>query len=140
MTPNLTAIDPGDKVLHIPGNDIRGIRDDLGSHSHMSLLHQLACRLHRLRHSQPRHNYRQAPTADCRNGDFILHVAHLRLLGEDPHGVQLLEEERLVALAERVGGGEEREAVRKVSNGPAELVVFVVRLDRRNVVAAHYVV
>ena len=54
--------------------------------------------------------------------------------------MQLLEEERLVALAERVGGGEEREAVRKVSNGPAELVVFVVRLDRRNVVAAHYVV
>lgn len=91
-----------------------------------------------LTHLQFREHGSQPPPAECRNGDLILHIAHLCLLWQDAHRVQLIQQQLLVFPPHGVERVEQCEPVRQLPDGAAHLVVLYIRARVLHVVATHH--
>lgn len=70
-----------------------------------------------LGHAQPGHDDGQPPPRQRRDGHAVLHRAELRRRRQDPHVVQLVQQELLGLAADGVVGREQGEAVRELAEG-----------------------
>lgn len=114
---NLAPDGPRDKVLRRPRDQVRRVRDRLGADAHVALLDQLRRGLHRLRHTQPRHDDGEPPPRKGTDGRAVLHRRQLRRRRQDAHVVQLVQEEVLVLTPGGVVGRQEGEAMRELPDG-----------------------
>lgn len=140
---NLTRVHPRHKVLHSHRHQERRVRHHLRSNPHMALLDKRRSIAHRLRHPQLAHHDRQPPPAERSNGHLGLEVANLWLAassggGQNAHVLKFGEGKGLVLAADWVCGIELGQAVRKLADRAAELVVLGVVVSVLEVVALDY--
>ena len=105
---DLAAHSPCHKVLHASRNQVRRIRNSLGSHAHVALLNHLGCSLDILGHAQSGHKHGQSAARKGADGNLILDGGKFGGGVKDTHVVELVEEKLFVLAAGCILGREER--------------------------------
>ena len=134
---DLGVVNPRNVVLHVPGDEVRWVVDEIWPHADVALLDKLDSISDSLRHLESVEHHWEPPPAHSAHCDLVFQVADLGLGGQDAHVVQLLQQQLLVLVAERVRGGQQRQLVCQTADVTADPVVLVVVLTVLDVVRAH---
>ena len=108
---DLAADGPRDEVLHVPRDQVRGIRDSVRPDPDVALLDELDGGLDGLGHLEAGHDDGEAAAGEGGDGDAVLDGAELGGGRQDAHVVQLVQQQLFGLPAHGVVGREQGEAM-----------------------------